>query len=1198
MYKNISMKFISVILCLTLFCVSPVTVYAQVILQEDPLLLYEAEGLQEQAEDTVLLEDNSQLAEESQFIEDGLSIEGSLSEDNIHTFTEEDTCDAISGNEIVSDISVSSDNIKECDFKGMPKDYVLSEKALELKEKLAEHDVLNDLKGSVAGVDYVSDEIIFFAADEEEARMIAEAYNAELLSYEDELGIARLPFGVSVPEAVRAGLICENLPSVEANQIVYIEPQREVQWEDEISNDGAGFSMPEESDYKSWVYGDAADGIAPILNNADTYLKNTSGENYQWMHEMVNTYGAWNVTTGSKAIKVAVIDSGVNAAHEDLKGRVTCIKVGNIDVSPVIDHGTHCAGIIGATLNNGKGGAGIAPGVSILSLNISSDTKGSMELSDILKAINLAVDNNADIINMSFGGYTYSAGIEAAIERAYKKGITMVAAAGNKECNNNEYPAVYDHVISVASVNEDGTPSEYTNYGKTVDISAPGSNVMSTVIDGYDIKSGTSMAAPVVSGVAALYMSKFGNPGPDKMEKLLKATATPIKGSGYGKGIVNAANLFKADKGAPNISVYDKNGKIIEQPSKGVSKGAYVKICRDAEASIYKDSYIIYTLNGSVPAIKDGELVNGDVYTGIIKLDEQPSGTKLTIKAMAVNEAGLISDKSSLTVKTYDKTKEAANPVSKAELDKTKLTLTYNEHKAGSSELILTSLKDKNNNELKLSEHAYEWISSNEGVAVVEETSTGKAVVKAVGAGNAVISLKLLDGSKKSAACKVNVKRIADSVTILGQSAIQPGASASYKVSVLPSTVKDKKVSWSVNDKTGNITVNPKTGRVTVSKSASFGSEFVLTAATADGSDLKATLTVKVKAKASNAKIIKASTDKNTRAVYVYDNKGLLKDIRIYSADMPEFTGYENVVTLESLIDEKTGCSDVSYTVSDKKILDITQNGSGVRVKALKAGKSKVTLKTTDGSNKSAVVNITVINPASGITLTPNDYSYNNIAVGKSKNIGVALGSAYGKPSISTVAYSYIAYAGCKVRTYSSNGLEYVSGYTDGTKNITDVLKNTGAVSISAKGKLSINEKKWRVALNKAGISADDTVKLVITSKTTDGTGFSDSIVYYASPKAKIFVPFSPGSTRKIIVSAGYITECYVGSDRYMGRLALSNTKPEVTSAVYDCCYYQDGYYIYSFVICGMKPGSGSVKINTVDGSGIKVSVPVKVYKY
>lgn len=262
-----------------------------------------------------------------------------------------------------------------------------------------------------------------------------------------------------------------------------------------------------------------------------------------YQHTLMSSAEAWDTTTGSDSVIVAIIDTGIDYNHADLAANMwrnpreipangrDDDRNGFIDDvygmnaitdsgNPLDDngHGTHVAGIIGAVGNNARGVVGVNWKVKMVGAKfLSADGSGST--SDAIKAVAYVTalkraGHNVVTSNNSWGGSSYSQALGDAISDAAKAGVLFVASAGNSSRNtdtNPSYPASYQipNVISVASIDSYGFLSYFSNYGiKSVHIGAPGSNIYSTVrLNGYGTKSGTSMAAPQVAGAAALVQS-------------------------------------------------------------------------------------------------------------------------------------------------------------------------------------------------------------------------------------------------------------------------------------------------------------------------------------------------------------------------------------------------------------------------------------------------------------------------------------------------------------------------------------------------------------------------------------------------------------------------------------------------------------------------------------------------------------------
>ncbi|MDQ7828272.1 MAG: S8 family serine peptidase [Armatimonadota bacterium] len=302
---------------------------------------------------------------------------------------------------------------------------------------------------------------------------------------------------------------------------------------------------------------------------------------FQWHYSNIGTEAAWDVTTGSALVVVAVIDTGILFGHADLNGvTVAGFDFVDDDTNPAdpgcpgpsdVSHGSHVSGTIAAATNNATGVAGVNWGgpsrTRIMPLRVFGNIGGSCTATsaDVIDAIEYAADHSARVINMSFGGPGFSQAEQDAVNYAYGLGVTLVAAAGNDNVDlgaSPVYPACYANVIAVAATTITNTKAPYSNFGSCIDLSAPGGDV-NTDLNGdgepdgilstsgtpatptqYWWFDGTSMASPHVAGVAALLLSK-GVTGAAMIQNVLQSTATDLGTSGYdttfGWGKVNAA---------------------------------------------------------------------------------------------------------------------------------------------------------------------------------------------------------------------------------------------------------------------------------------------------------------------------------------------------------------------------------------------------------------------------------------------------------------------------------------------------------------------------------------------------------------------------------------------------------------------------------------------------------------------------------
>ena len=265
----------------------------------------------------------------------------------------------------------------------------------------------------------------------------------------------------------------------------------------------------------------------------------------------INASSAWDITLGG-GVKVAVLDTGVDQDHEDLPINFSLQK--NFTTSPSVDdfygHGTHVAGIIAAVGDNGKGVSGGCPSCVILNGKVLRDD-GAGYYSWIANGITWAADNQAKVINLSLGGPASSRTLQNAVNYAWKKGAVVVAAAGNSGNQSKTYPAAYANAIAVAATDNRDQKASFSEYGKWVDIAAPGVNVFSTFPNhpykinkspNYDYGSGTSMATPMTSAAAALIWTTGYGTSASSVRSRLESTTDKIPGTGiyWSAGRVNA----------------------------------------------------------------------------------------------------------------------------------------------------------------------------------------------------------------------------------------------------------------------------------------------------------------------------------------------------------------------------------------------------------------------------------------------------------------------------------------------------------------------------------------------------------------------------------------------------------------------------------------------------------------------------------
>ena len=290
----------------------------------------------------------------------------------------------------------------------------------------------------------------------------------------------------------------------------------------------------------------------------------------QYNLSITNAELAWDIDNDASDMTIAIIDDAIDLLHIDLSANIfqnlLDIPLNGLDddgngfiddingwdfadndnnVNPpnaTMSHGTHVAGIASASTNNGIGISAIGANAKILPIKIGANSNGA--LLNTYQAIEYAILMEVDVINMSWGGGAYSSTFQDLFDIAYAQEIVCIAAAGNSSSSAPMYPASYNYVISVASTNQTDAKSNFSNFGSTVDLAAPGSGIYSLIpFSSYDYKSGTSMAAPYVAGLAALMKSSSPLATVDQIELCLESTCDPVNGtfsSQIGSGRVNA----------------------------------------------------------------------------------------------------------------------------------------------------------------------------------------------------------------------------------------------------------------------------------------------------------------------------------------------------------------------------------------------------------------------------------------------------------------------------------------------------------------------------------------------------------------------------------------------------------------------------------------------------------------------------------
>ncbi len=763
---------------------------------------------------------------------------------------------------------------------GMPDGFELTDEELEVKQDAVQHDIVSQLENYSEGKDYIENQVFCLADSEEYGREIAEAYGAKLAEY--TYGVAILDLtdsGLSVSEAVALGADpTNNLPLVEPNYLVYVEPETE---------DGSSQLMeatrPEDvltTGWEDWYY--AMDKPDPLLRPNDP--------NYQWWHDMVDTYGAWGMLDepdlSGSGITVAVIDTGVNVTHEELNGHATAIPEVAAGATPTGGHGSHVAGIIAASANNDKGGAGVAPGVKIMALNCNHSIEG-MTTANIVSCIEYAADNGAKVINMSLGGPVYTSTELAAVKHAYEKDVTICASTGNDTANAVKYPAAYtgidgdgkviDYVIGVAAVRQDGALTTFSTFGNDVtDISAPGADMMSSYTGGssiYEKEQGTSMSCPVVAGACALYMSVMGAVDPATMKSVLTKSATKSSSAGAGAGILNVAKMFEGDTTAPTVELKSKDDEIIgtvNSGTKGVKTTVPTPVPKSAKVVLSAGNYagdetankntrLIYTTDGKAPAVKNGQITYGTEYTDAIKVSDligdATTPVKITVKAAAITGMGVISKVSTLIF-----------TVDPQALGNETVTILNAPSKivAGKS---VTLQAEVTSDEIETVSQKVKWTVEANDIGVTIKEKTGVLSTKAGKTGSITVTCTSADGkASDSATVKVipapaDKNGLASTITLSSKnvSLLLGGESQTVSVTAIDNKAKDSllesvSVQW-VTSNASIAAIKPSTDGKSVEVIPRGKGSATITAKAMDGSEKTATFKANVSIPVSSVSI-------------------------------------------------------------------------------------------------------------------------------------------------------------------------------------------------------------------------------------------------------------------------------------------------------------------------------------------------------
>ncbi|MEM7530856.1 MAG: S8 family serine peptidase [Chloroflexota bacterium] len=458
-------------------------------------------------------------------------------------------------------------------------------------------------------------------SDAERDEMIGRT-GGELVSWIAPIGVAKI--------RVRVNPDVGGVSSIQA-----VDPTQEVIQHVEEDGEIEGFFEPNDPD---------------ITDPQKVYVPNT-----------LNLFSAWDYTTGSPDVVIAVLDTGVALEHPEFQGRLlTGYDYVNHDMEPDDDHGhgTHVAGIAAAGVDNGHGAAGLCGNCSVMPIKVLNENNSGV-WSSVAEGLVYAADNGADIVVLSLGSPNGNRAVETALTYAAEKDVLVVAAAGNENSSKPFYPAAYtqtyENVISVSATDQYDQKWSLSNFGDTIDVSAPGNIIYNAFYDldnfygGYIFMSGTSMATPHVAGLAGLLLSQkpertstdlkqviidtavdlgepgwdqyFGNGRIDALAALQAgAQVNPLTASlngltwndSNGNGIIDSSERFSVP--GIQVDVFDASGELVES---SVSDDVGAWSVEDLDGGVYSikvnspDALIVTTQSEFVVVLSSAQKMEG-----------------------------------------------------------------------------------------------------------------------------------------------------------------------------------------------------------------------------------------------------------------------------------------------------------------------------------------------------------------------------------------------------------------------------------------------------------------------------------------------------------------------------------------------------------------------------------------------------------
>ncbi len=1054
-------------------------------------------------------------------------------------------------------------------FPGVPSEWEFSEAENEARKLLADN--IDEAGSFEEGVDCVANEILVAAEGQEEAMLYAEAFGGTLLRYVAGVAVVQLRdtedgTPVTVKDAVRASMDASNrLPVAWPNTYYYLMPAAQ---EGVIEENGR--NTEEEAGEVCSVYDDK------YLNPGYSF--------YQWYHHVIGSAQAWRAGYTGAGIKVAVLDSGVRFNHEDLQ--ITGTTVLEDSAEDNLGHGTHVCGIIGATLNNEVGGAGIAPDATVYSIKVTD--QNNVTTDDMLAGMQAAKNYGADILNISISGPYYNALLEEQIKILYNSGIAVFCAAGNEGVNAYAYPASYEGAISVGAIDESLQTAEFSNYGIMIDYAAPGNAILSTLNTSeteYGLKSGTSSACSVAAGSAAVVLQYARQKGllhkegtaadVERLMAFLDQGAVNVKSAKLGRGYISLPKALGLSQ-------------TVDAPAVTVIPGTYEEESITVGFYQIPGTEIYYSVNGKKPVVEGGQILYAEKYTEPFTV----SDSTVTVKAIAIDL----------------ETREVSKVLTATYILKPKVTgISLSAQGSdvlspGQTVTLKATIEPIHAANKKLS-----WTISPAGEGVTVQNGVVK-VSKRASEGVYTIRATAKDGTYVKGFYKITVTQTCENPitsikqTVPGTVYVNKTTFAKVEITV---TKKDKTTAspdelrwYSANSKVADVICSD--GEVKILGLQKGATKIIGIAE--DGSGKKITIPVEVVIKATslttdtarelargktitiqsevlpvettNKKLTwsvtpanKGVTVKNgkvsatSKAVLgeytieakTKDGSALVSNttVTVVSSKITKIVFKEtkvNVFRVKNNYGAKThryvylsisgsGTDNWEVTSSDPELLEVTKTGNNeiyMKATGKGCGTVKVTVKTTDGTAKKTICKVKVINPPSNMWVSvPKDRS-ENLAKGKSMQLKVTFEDGYGPLSA------------------ESKKIEWSSTRPEN-------------ISVNAKGKVT--------AKSSSGTSS-------VYAKTMDGSGVFATIYLYATCVPKE-ITLGGKNTIKEGESSLYYIECFASGegDVYHDSVRVMINKEGLGfSPIHDSKFY----------LIGNKKGVYKVTIYTTDGTNRK----------